>query len=102
MKPTPPIPSTKEEKPKFISICNRGEFFVESKEIKLSLGLEEISPTSKILDKIKPSLEEYNGVVHDKLLKILCNAPILQVWRCYCDVYAQGENTLTHTHTHIC
>jgi len=33
MKPIPPVPKpTKEEKSKFISICNRGEFLVESKE----------------------------------------------------------------------
>ena len=35
MKPIPPNPRpTKEEKLKFISICNRGEFFVKSKKIK--------------------------------------------------------------------
>ena len=39
MKTTSPIPGPKEEKPKFILICNRGEFFVESKEIEQSLAL---------------------------------------------------------------
>ena len=35
MKPIPPVPKpTKEEKLKFISIYNRGEFLVESKETK--------------------------------------------------------------------
>jgi len=35
MRPIPHIPeATKEKEPKFISICNRGEFLVESKETK--------------------------------------------------------------------
>ena len=52
-------------------ICNRGEFVVESREIKQSLALEKVSPTAKIFEKIDQSLEECNGVVYDKLLKIL-------------------------------
>jgi len=59
LKSTLPIPSPKEEKPKFIPICNRGEFFVELKKIKQSLTLEEVSPTTEISEKIEPSLEEY-------------------------------------------
>ena len=40
MKLIEPIPrSIKEEKPKFISICNQDEFFVESKETKQSFAL---------------------------------------------------------------
>jgi len=27
-----------------------------------------------------------------------CNAPIPRVWRRYCEVYRQGENTLTYIH----
>ena len=61
--------STEEEKPKFIFICNRGEFLVESKEIKKKLALvvkEEVSLTAEILEKMEPSLEESKEVVHDK------------------------------------
>jgi len=32
--PMPPISSPKEEKPKFMHICNQDEFFMEPKEIK--------------------------------------------------------------------
>jgi len=40
MKPIPHVPKlAKEEKPKFISICNRGEFLVESKEAKQMFAL---------------------------------------------------------------
>ena len=49
MKPIPSSPKpTKEEKSKFISICNRGVFFVESKETKQILALvvkEDVSST---------------------------------------------------------
>jgi len=41
-----------------MSVCNQDEFFVESKEIKQSLGLEEVSPTAEILE-VDKSLEEY-------------------------------------------
>jgi len=44
---------------------------VESSEIEQSLSLEEVSPTAEISEEIDQSLEECNGVVHDKLLKIL-------------------------------
>jgi len=68
MKSTPPILSPKEEKLKFISICNRSESFVESKKIKQTLLFEEVSSNIEIFEKIEPSLEEYKGVVHDKFL----------------------------------
>jgi len=68
IKPTP-IPDPKEEKSNFISICNRDKFFVESREIEQSLTLEEVSPTAKIFKEMDQSFEEYNGVVHNKLLK---------------------------------
>jgi len=71
MKPIPSIPkSTEEEKPKFISICNRSEFLMESKKTKQSLALivkEKVSPTAEISEKMKPLLEEFKEVVHDKL-----------------------------------
>ena len=71
MKPTLPIPSPKEEKLKFIFICNRGESFVELKEIKQNLAFKEVSPTAEVLEKIEPLLKKYKGVVRDKFFKIL-------------------------------
>ena len=53
MKPIPPSPKPiKEEKPKFISICNRGECFVESKETKQNCALvveEEVVSSTEVL-----------------------------------------------------
>jgi len=75
MKPIPPIQEpTEEEKAKFISICNQGEFIMESEETKQNLTLvdkEEVSPTAEVLDEIGQSLEAYKGVVYDKILEIL-------------------------------
>ena len=51
---------TEEKESKFISICNRGEFLVKSREIKQSLVLvvnEEVSPTVEIPKKLKLLLE---------------------------------------------
>jgi len=56
--PIPPIPGTREEKSEFISICNRGEFFVESEEIEQTLVLEEISPAVEISEEMDQSLKE--------------------------------------------
>ena len=62
MKPIPPAPKpTKEEEPKFISICNRDESSVKSKETKQSFALvvkEEVSLTTEISEEIDQSLEE--------------------------------------------
>jgi len=70
MKPIPLILKlTKEEKPKFISICNRGEF-LESKETKQWSALvvkKEVSPTIEVLEKMKSMLEEFQRIVHDEL-----------------------------------
>ena len=99
MKPTPPISSPKEEKPKFISICNRGEFLVESMKTNQSLALsvnKKVTSPAEISEKIEPSSEEYKGVVHDKLLKILSSMrdiqrygmSILQLRRSF---HAEGE-----------
>ena len=50
MRPIPPTPkSTKEKEPKFISICNRGEFLAESKEIKQRFALAK----KKLLNPLK-------------------------------------------------
>jgi len=43
MKPVPPIPSLKKEKPQLVPACNQGKFFVELKKIKQSVALEEVS-----------------------------------------------------------
>ena len=48
--PMPPIPSPK-EKPKFMTICNQGEFFMEPKKINIVLG---VSLTVEILEIIEP------------------------------------------------
>jgi len=71
MKPMPLIPSPKEEKSNFMSICNQGEFFIEPKDIKQGIALKEVSLTAEIFEEKDQSLEECNRVVHDKLLKIL-------------------------------
>ena len=71
MKPIPTILSPKEEKPNFMPICNESEFFMELKDIKQNIALEEVSPTAEIFLEIDQSLEEFKGVLHDKLLKIL-------------------------------
>ena len=68
-----PLPPklTKEEKLKFISICNRDEFLVESKDTKKKFALivkEEINSTIDVPGKMKPMLEEFQRIVHDKLL----------------------------------
>ena len=68
MKPIPPPPKpTKEEKPKFISICNRDEFLVDSKETKEQFALlvkEEVVPSMKIPGKLKLILREFKRIVH--------------------------------------
>ena len=65
-----PKPAEEEEKPKFIFICNRGEFLVESKETKQWVYLlvkEEVTPPTKVLEKIKSLLEESKSVIHDEI-----------------------------------
>jgi len=62
MKPIPPVPRpAKEEKPKFITICNRGEFLVESKETKQIFALvvkEKVGPSIEVFEKMKLMLVE--------------------------------------------
>ena len=71
MKPIPPTPKpAKEEKPKFISICNRGEFLVESKETKQIFTLvikEEVIPSIEDPEKLKPRLGEFEWIVHEEI-----------------------------------
>ena len=73
MRPIPPPPKpTKEEEPKFISICNRGKSSVDSNKTNQGYALlvkEEATSSVEIHKKMKPSLEGCNGVVHDKLRK---------------------------------
>ena len=74
MKPIPPIPTLKEEKPTFIFTCGRGEFLVESKETKQRFALivkKEITPSIEVPEKMKTILEEVKEVVHDKLAERL-------------------------------
>ena len=71
MKPIPPLPKpSKGEEPKFISICNRGEFLVESKKTKQQFALivkEEVNLAIEVSEKMKPMLEEFQRIVHDEL-----------------------------------
>jgi len=71
MKPTPTPPKlTKEGESKFISIYNRGEFLMESKETKQQFTLvvkEEVGPAIEVPDKMKPMLKEFQRIIHDKL-----------------------------------
>jgi len=69
MKPIPPVPRpAKEEKPKFISICNRDELLVESKETNQIFALvvnEEVAISTEVSEKMKLMLEKFKRVVHD-------------------------------------
>jgi len=71
MKPMSLIHSPKEERPKLMPICNQGEFFMEPKEIKQSLVLEEVFPTAEVFEELDKSLKKYKRVGHDKLFEIL-------------------------------
>jgi len=68
MKSIPPPPKlTKDEEPKFISICNQDEFFVESKETKQRFSLvvkKEVGLTIEVPEKMKPMLEKFQRIVH--------------------------------------
>ena len=63
MKPIPlPPKSTKGRELRFISICNRCEFLVESKETKQRFVLvvkEEVIPVIEVPEKMKPMLKEF-------------------------------------------
>ena len=71
MKPMPTISNLKVEKPNFMPICNQGEFFVEPKNIKQGIALEEVPSTVEIPEEIDLSLEGSKGIVHDKRLETL-------------------------------
>jgi len=63
----PPIPSLKEEKLTFMSICNQGEFFVEPKELKQGVALEEVFTTAEIPKEVDKLQEECKGFEINKL-----------------------------------
>jgi len=70
MKPIPPPPKPTKGEPKFIFICNRDEFLVESKETKQQFAFivkEEVGPTIKVPEKMKLMLEEFQRIVYDEL-----------------------------------
>ena len=69
MKSMSPIPSSKEEKPQLVLVCNQGEFFVEPKEIKQGVTLEEVSTTIEIPKKVDKSLDKCQEVGHDELFE---------------------------------
>jgi len=52
-------------------LCNQDKFFVEPKEVKQGIILEEISPIAEVLKAVDKSLEEFKEVVHDKSVCIL-------------------------------
>jgi len=63
---------TKENKPKFISICNRDEFLVGSKEINRRFALvikKKVTLPVEMPKKMRPLSKEFKGVVHDELLE---------------------------------
>ena len=63
----PPVPKQAKEKSKFISICNRGEFLVESKEtVKICFGVKEVTPYIEVPEKMKSMLENFKRVVQDE------------------------------------
>ena len=66
----PPIPSSKEEKPTFLLVCNQGELFMEPKEVEQGIALEEGSPTTEISEEVDKSLDECKEVGHDKLFEV--------------------------------
>ena len=53
MKPMSPIPSPNERKSKLMPICNQDEFFMELKEIKHSLTLEEVFPPAEVPEELR-------------------------------------------------
>ena len=67
MKPIPPIPNSKEEKLQLLPIRNQGEFFVEPKEIKQGVTVEEVLTTNEIPEEVDKSQEERKGVGINKL-----------------------------------
>jgi len=52
MKATPPILGSKEEKPKFIPIYYRDEFFIELEKIEKCIALEEVFLIAEIPEEI--------------------------------------------------
>ena len=63
---------TKENKPKFIPICNRDEFLVGSKEINQRFALvikKEVTLPIEMTKKMRSLLEEFKGVVHHELME---------------------------------
>jgi len=52
MKPMPPIPNSKEEKPQLMPVCNQGELFIEPIEIKKGVALEDVSMSTEIPEKV--------------------------------------------------
>ena len=78
IKPILPISSPKEEKLKFMPMCNQSEFFMESKKIKQNLTLEEIILPAEVPEELDKSLDEYKGVVYDKLVDILSSRRDIQ------------------------
>ena len=71
MKFIPPVPKpTKEKKPKFVSMCNQGEFLAESKEMKQRFAFivkEEVGPSVEVFEKMNPIMEKFQRIVHDEL-----------------------------------
>jgi len=59
--PLPPILSPGEEKLTFMPICNQGEFFVDTKELKQYVALEEVSTAAESPKEVD-KLEECKGV----------------------------------------
>ena len=62
-------------------MCNRGDFFVESKETKQGVALlvkEEVTLPAEVSQNVEPLLKESKGVVQDKLLEGLAPTKNIQ------------------------
>ncbi|XP_020245240.1 uncharacterized protein LOC109823377 [Asparagus officinalis] len=69
--PIPPSPKNpKDQKPKRISLCNKGEFLTESKELKQRFALvvkEEVNTILEVPKKMKSLLTEFEVLVPEEL-----------------------------------
>ena len=90
MKPIPPVPKpAKEEKSKFIYICNQDEFLVERDKAKICFGDKKRSHSvHEVPEKMKFMLEEFKRVVHDELSEGL--QPMRDIQH-HIDLFHRGE-----------